>query len=88
MTTMLTTDTTNTLGAQYDDIIGGFGVPARLSGAAAHVQYWAAAQQFYSHRADAGPSRVRWRRDLGDGTNYKNAITNALYVVLSARLAV
>jgi predicted alpha-1,6-mannanase (GH76 family) len=89
MTTMLTTDTTNTLGAQYDDIMWwALAFLRAYQAQPAHVQYWAAAQQVFT-RIEQTPDQavcgggVIW----GDGTNYKNAITNALYVVLSARLA-
>jgi predicted alpha-1,6-mannanase (GH76 family) len=89
MTKMLTTDTTDTLGAQYDDIMWWALAFLRAYAAhPAHQQYLEAARLVFSrvhHTPDQAVcgGGVIW----GDGTNYKNAITNSLYLVLSARLA-
>jgi predicted alpha-1,6-mannanase (GH76 family) len=89
MTKMLTTDTKDTLGAQNDDIMWWALAFLRAYEAhPAHTQYLAAAKQVFT-RIQQTPDQavcgggVTW----GEGTNYKNAITNALYVVLAARLA-
>ena len=89
MTKMLTTDTTDTLGAQNDDIMWwALAFLRAYEGNPAHTEYLVAAKQAFA-RIQQTPDQavcgggVTW----GEGTNYKNAITNALYVVLAARLA-
>jgi predicted alpha-1,6-mannanase (GH76 family) len=89
MRKMLTTDTTETLGAQYDDIMWWALAFLRAYAAQpAHGQYLEAAKLVFrrvQHSPDqdvCGGGVIWW-----DGTNYKNAITNSLYLVLSTRLA-
>ena len=89
MTQMLTTDTTDTLGAQNDDIMWwALAFLRAYESEPAHTEYLTAARQVFK-RIQQSPQQavcgggITW----GGGTNYKNAITNALYVVLAARLA-
>jgi predicted alpha-1,6-mannanase (GH76 family) len=88
MTTMLTEDSMKTLGAQNDDIMWWALAFLRAYEAnRTHTAYLTAAKEVFA-RVHASPEQavcgggVMW----GDGTNYKNAITNALYLLLAARL--
>lgn len=88
MTTMLTTDTLKTLGAQNDDIMWwALAFLQAYEANRAHTAYLRAAKEVFA-RVHASPEQavcgggVMW----GDGTNYKNAITNALYLLLASRL--
>lgn len=89
MARILTSNTDSTYGAQYDDIMWwALAYLRAYEHNPAHRAYLEMAKRVFvfvqkSPDREACDGGVVW----GNGTNYKNAITNSLYLTLAARLA-